>query len=40
MTLMEKKLFSEDFIKAWSKNEIKDVEKMFMYNQERDDKFK
>ena len=40
MKLMEEKIFSEDFIKIWSKKEIKDLEKMFMYNEERDEKFK
>lgn len=33
-------MFSEQFIKDWSSGNIKDLDKMFMYNQERDEKFK
>lgn len=41
MKLFETGIFSEEFIAEWSSKEgIKDIDKAFMYNQERDEDFK
>lgn len=37
MKLYENDFFTEEFIREWSSSEgLKDIEKAFMYNQERD----
>ena len=41
MKLYENGFFSEEFIREWVSAEgIKDIDKAFMYNQERDEEFK
>lgn len=41
MKLFEAELFTDEFIKEWSSKEgLKDIDKAFMYNQERDEEFK
>jgi hypothetical protein len=41
MKLFEAGIFSQEFITEWSSKEgLKDIEKAFMYNQERDEEFK
>ena len=40
MKLYENKIFSDDFIKDWSENKITDVDKLYLYNEARNEKFK
>lgn len=41
MKLFEAGFFSEEFVREWSSKEgYKDIDKAFMYNQERDEEFK
>lgn len=41
MKLYEAEWFSEEFIGEWSSEEgLKDIDKAFMYNAERDEEFK
>ena len=41
MKLFEAGFFSEQFVREWASSEgLKDIDKAFMYNQERDEEFK
>jgi phenylalanyl-tRNA synthetase beta subunit len=37
--LHQKEIFSEEFLKEWINNGINDVEKLYLFNEERNKKF-
>ena len=39
MKLHENKIFSDEFIKSWSEGDIVDVEKLYLFNEARNNQF-
>ena len=40
MKLYENKIFKDEFVKDWNENNIADIEKLYLYNEARNEKFK